>query len=91
MTSSCCFRLSNQLGYNKEWVRQAVSLGHQLLTSRKYAGETEARQMALCYHLLLDQKRKQEQQLGSFVRSSLLCASLVRMHLMYRGAEDAEP
>ena len=72
MTSSCCFRLSNQLGYNKEWVRQAVSLGHQLLISRKYAGETEARQMALCYHLLLDQKRKQEQQLGSFARRCFL-------------------
>jgi len=49
------------MGYNREWVLQALSVGHQLLTSRKYAHETEARAMALCYHLLLDQKRKQEQ------------------------------
>jgi len=43
-----------QMGFARDQVLQALQMGHALLTSRKYAHYKQARQMALCYNLLLD-------------------------------------
>lgn len=50
------------MGASRERVLRAVSMGYELLTSRKMAGHTELRKVAVIYYLLRDAKRKREQQ-----------------------------
>mmetsp|Transcript_9707 Transcript_9707/g.18514 ORF Transcript_9707/g.18514 Transcript_9707/m.18514 type:complete len:514 (+) Transcript_9707:61-1602(+) len=52
-----------QMGFSREKVLQALSMGSELLTSRKMAARVNLRQMAVLYNLLLDQKRRKEQDL----------------------------
>lgn len=50
-----------QMGFSREKVLQALSMGSELLTSRKMASHVGLRQMAVLYNLLLDQKRRKDQ------------------------------
>lgn len=54
-------KVITQHGYPRERLLKALSVGHELLTSRKYANQIEARKMAVTYNLLRDQKRRREQ------------------------------
>jgi hypothetical protein len=49
------------MGFARDKILKALSVGHELLTSRRYAQQTEARKMAVIYNLLRDQKRRKEQ------------------------------
>ncbi len=49
------------MGFERQRVLAALAMGGELLTSRKMAHHVEARQMAVVYNLMLDLKRKKEQ------------------------------
>jgi len=50
-----------RLGFAPEQVYEAVKMGPDLLTNKKYAHLLEMRQMGVAYNLYLDRKRKLEQ------------------------------
>lgn len=50
------------MGFERSRVLAALAMGAELLTSRKMAHHVEARQMAVVYNLMLDLKRKREQE-----------------------------
>lgn len=52
-----------EYGFEQQHVVNALSLGSDLLTQREMADQTQARQMAMCYNLLLDQKRRRDQEI----------------------------
>jgi len=49
------------MGFNRDRILKALSMGHELLTSRRMAHHLDARKVAVIYNLLRDQKRKKEQ------------------------------
>jgi 5'-AMP-activated protein kinase catalytic alpha subunit len=51
-----------QMGYSRDRILKALAMGHELLTSRKFAHYTEYRRVAVIYHLLRDSKRRTEQE-----------------------------
>lgn len=53
-----------QMGFNKDKVKAALTMGPELLTNKSMAHHVESRQMAVVYHLFLDQKRKKEQEIA---------------------------
>jgi hypothetical protein len=53
------------MGFPQEQILQALSMGSELLTSRKMAQHVNLRQMAVLYNLILDQKRRKEQDLNN--------------------------
>lgn len=59
-----------QMGFPRELVLRALSIGAPLLTSRKYAQEEVLRQAALSYNLILDEKKRQEHKQESLMRTS---------------------
>lgn len=52
------------MGFSRDKVLKALSMGHELLTSRKMAYQIDARKVAVIYNLLRDQKRRKEQLRG---------------------------
>jgi len=48
------------MGFSKDKILRALSMGVELTTSRSMAHHTEARKIAVIYNLLKDQKRKKE-------------------------------
>jgi hypothetical protein len=63
-------KVVTQHGFTRERLLKALSVGHELLTSRKYANQLEARKMAVIYNLLRDQKRRKEQNVDECVDST---------------------
>lgn len=52
-----------EYGFESQHVLNALALGSELLTQREMADQTQARQMAMVYNLLLDKKRQKDQEL----------------------------
>lgn len=55
------------MGFPRDKILKALSVGHELLTSRRYAQHLEARKMAVIYNLLRDQKRRKEQNIKEYI------------------------
>ena len=49
------------MGFDQEKVKAALAMGPDLLTESKFATHTDARRLAVAYLLLLDKKRRTEQ------------------------------
>lgn len=65
-------KVIQQHGFPRDKILKALSVGHELLTSRKYANQIEARRMAVTYNLLRDQKRRREQNFDEFVDATAI-------------------
>jgi len=65
------------MGFPRDRVLKALSVGHELLTSRKYANQLEARKMAVIYNLLRDNKRRKDLNVDECVPDQTILASTV--------------
>ena len=52
------------MGFSRDRLIKSLSVGHELLTSRKFSNQLEARKMAVIYNLLRDSKRRKEQSIS---------------------------
>lgn len=50
-----------KMGFPRDQIISALQMGSELLTSRKLAHNVQLRQMAVLYNLILDEKRRKEQ------------------------------
>jgi hypothetical protein len=84
------FLVQISLGFTAESVRDAMSLGPDLLTDSRFALHHDARRVAVAYQLLLDRRRRTEQDMNPIrLRASdadeAIAAAAARHRFKHRG------